>query len=225
MTREPGARAHGAVRMPAAMRRLLHAAGLAAGLSATLAMSGCFGLAAGGAAMGTLAFTDRRTIGTQTEDQGIELKAVSRLREGLRDAASNVSVTSYNRKLLLSGRVADEQARTSAQASVAKVENVRSIHNELVVDPSATTLSGATTDSTITARVKASFVDAKDLHTQAYKVVTDGGIVYLMGIVTQREGERGAQIASRVSGVRKVVTIYDLVTEDELGRLNQQTPR
>lgn len=205
--------------------RALHAAGLAASLSATLALSGCFGLAAGGAAVGTLAFMDRRTIGTQTEDQSIEIKAVSRLREGLRDGGSNVSVTSYNRKLLLSGQVADEQARSTAQALVSKVENLRAIHNELELSGAGTTLGGAASDSTITARVKASFVDAKDLHTQAFKVVTDNGIVYLMGIVTRREGERGAQIASRVPGVRKVVTLFDVITEDELGRLNEQAPR
>lgn len=196
---------------------------LASVIAATVSLSGCFTLAATGVAVGVMAVLDRRTIGTQTEDQGIELKAMNNLRAELR-SAGGISVTSFNRKVLLTGQVADEQVKMSAGAVVNKIDNVRSVHNELEI-AGRTSLTTTATDSTITARVKAAFVDAKDLQTNAFKVVTEAGQVYLMGLVSRREGDRAAQVASRVSGVQKVVTVFEYISEDEAQRLDQTRGR
>lgn len=198
------------------MPRLLRPAVLAAALAATLALPGCLPVMATGAAVGTMAAIDRRTVGAQTEDQGIELKAMNRLRSAL-EQPGGVSVTSYNRKVLLTGQVASEKDKRTAEAVVGELDNVRSIHNELQIagQPSLET---KTADSLITARVKAALFNAKDLQANTIKVVTESGNVYLMGLVSRREGTRAADVASRVAGVQRVVTVFEYITEEEAGR-------
>lgn len=198
------------------MPRLLRPAVLAAALAATLALPGCLPVMATGAAVGTMAAIDRRTVGAQTEDQGIELKAMNRLRSAL-EQPGGVSVTSYNRKVLLTGQVASEKDKRTAEAVVGELDNVRSIHNELQIagQPSFET---KTADSLITARVKAALFNAKDLQANTIKVVTESGNVYLMGLVSRREGTRAADVASRVAGVQRVVTVFEYITEEEAGR-------
>jgi len=188
---------------------------------ATLSLTGCFPLAATGVAVGALAATDRRTIGTQTEDTGIELKAAARLRDELKNTGG-ISVTSFNRKVLITGQVIDETTKQTAERVVASVENVRSVHNELQVS-GRVSLGTSASDATITTRVKAAFVDAKDLQSNTVKVVTEAGVVYLMGIVTRAEGDRAAQVASRVSGVTRVVTTFEYATADEIARIERRT--
>ncbi|NLD69376.1 MAG: BON domain-containing protein [Limnobacter sp.] len=179
----------------------------------TLALSGCFPLAATGVAVGTLAAMDRRTIGAQTEDQEIELRARGQLSQAI-EQSSGISVTSYNRKVLLSGQVASTQDKARAEQIVAALPNVRSVHNELQVlgRPSFTTTAA---DTSITARVKTALIEAPDLHANTIKVVTESGTVYLMGLVSEREAARAAQVASRVSGVQRVVTVFELISEEE----------
>lgn len=203
--------------MKSPVRRLTLVAGL---LASALGASGCLPLAATGAAVGTLAVLDRRTIGAQTEDQEIELRAASRIREGIKDAGG-ISVTSFNRKVLLTGQAASVDDKRAAEAIVAQLPNVRSIHNELQVlgRPS---LSTAAADTAITARVKAAFVEAQDLHTNVIKVITESGTVYLMGLVSRREADRAAQVASRVAGVQRVVTVFEYITEEEAKRASEQ---
>ncbi|MBN9462906.1 MAG: BON domain-containing protein [Burkholderiales bacterium] len=198
------------------MPRLLRPAVLAAALAATLTLPGCLPVMATGAAVGTMAAIDRRTVGAQTEDQGIELKAMNRLRSAL-EQPGGVSVTSYNRKVLLTGQVASEKDKRTAEAVVGELDNVRSIHNELQIagQPSLET---KTADSLITARVKAALFNAKDLQANTIKVVTESGNVYLMGLVSRREGTRAADVASRVAGVQRVVTVFEYITEEEAGR-------
>jgi len=198
------------------MPRLLRPAVLAAALAATLTLPGCLPVMATGAAVGTMAAIDRRTVGAQTEDQGIELKAMNRLRSAL-EQPGGVSVTSYNRKLQLTGQVASEKDKRTAEAVVGELDNVRSIHNELQIagQPSLET---KTADSLITARVKAALFNAKDLQANTIKVVTESGNVYLMGLVSRREGTRAADVASRVAGVQRVVTVFEYITEEEAGR-------
>jgi osmotically-inducible protein OsmY len=188
-------------------------------VASTLALSGCFPLAATGVAVGALAATDRRTIGTQTEDTGIEVKAAAQLRQQLADAGG-IAVTSYNRKVLLTGQVPDERTRTEAASIVGRVDNVLSVHNELKVS-GRVSLGTAAADTSITTRVKAALIDARDVQANTIKVVTEAGIVYLMGIVTRAEGDRAAQVASRVSGVQRVVTVFEYVTADELARIER----
>lgn len=195
---------------------LLAAAALAAGLSA------CAPLVVGGAVMGGMMATDRRTTGTQVEDEGIELRAVNRIRETLGDRA-HVNVTSFNRQVLLTGEVPTAQNRATVDQIVAGVNNVRSVVNDLAVMPS-TSLGQRSNDVLITGKVRASFVDAKDVFASAYKVVTERNVVYLMGLVTPREATRATEIARGVGGVSKVVRVFEMITEDDLRRASTQPP-
>ncbi|HLS55547.1 MAG TPA: BON domain-containing protein [Zeimonas sp.] len=201
------------MKMPARMTLI------AALLASALATSGCIPLVATGAAVGTLAALDRRSIGAQTEDQEIELRASARMRDALKQPGG-VSVTSFNRKVLLTGQVASDDDKRAAEAAVAALPNVRSIHNELQVlgRPS---MSATAADASITARVKAALVEAQDLHANVIKVVTESGTVFLMGLVSRREADRAAQVASRVAGVQRVVTVFEFITEEEVKRTSQ----
>ena len=195
---------------------LLAAAALAAGLSA------CAPLVVGGAVMGGMMATDRRTTGTQVEDEGIELRAVNRIRETLGDRA-HVNVTSFNRQVLLTGEVPTAQDRATVDQIVAGVNNVRAVVNDLAVMPN-TSLGQRSNDVLITGKVRASFVDAKDVFASAYKVVTERNVVYLMGLVTPREATRATEIARGVGGVSKVVRVFEMITEDDLRRASTQPP-
>ncbi len=191
---------------------LLLAAVLALG-----AVSGCAPLLLGGAAVGgALVATDRRTSGTQLEDEGIELRAANRLRE-LGERA-HINVTSYNRQALLTGEVPTEAARQQAEAIVARVENVRGVVNDLSVG-APSTLGQRSNDALVTGRVKAAFVDAKDVQANAIKVVTERGAVYLMGRVTQAEAQRATEVARSQNGVQRVVRAFEYITDEELRRL------
>lgn len=168
--------------------------------------------------MGTsLMVTDRRTSGTQLEDQAIELKAMTRTREAVGERG-HVNATSYNRTLLLTGEVAAETDKVAVEQAVAKIEGVRSVVNELVVAGSSS-LAARSTDAILTSKVKASFVDAKDVFANAIKVVTERSTVYLMGRVTEREANRASDIARGVGGVQKVVRVFEVITEAELADL------
>lgn len=194
----------------------LSAAALVASLSA------CVPLVVGGAAAGgMLVATDRRTSGAQLEDEGIELRAGSRLREAL--TGHRINVTSYNRQVLLTGEVATAQDVQRAAEVVARVDNVGTVVNDLVVGlPS--TLTQRSTDTLITGKVKASLVDAKDVQLNAFKIITERNVVYLMGRVSQREADRATQIARGVANVSKVVRVFEILSEEELARLNTQAP-
>lgn len=172
-----------------------------------------------GAAMGTgvMVATDRRTSGTQLEDQGIELKAASRLRDHFGDRA-RVIVTSFNRRVLLTGEVPSEADRAVASRIVAGVDNVREIVDELGVMASPS-LTARSADSLVTARVKAAMLDAHDLQTNVFKVVTERGTTYLMGLVTQREADRATEVTRSISGVQRVVRVLELISEAERARL------
>ena len=194
--------------------RALVASSLSLALLAGLA--GCAPLVVGGAMVGgVLVATDRRTTGAQIEDQGIEIKAAARVRELA--TLGHVNVTSYNRVALLTGEVPDADARTRLEAAVARVENVRSVVNELAI-AGASSLTSRSNDALLTTKVKASLVDARDLYANAFKVVTERGIVYLMGRVTQREADRATEIARSTGGVQKVVRLLEIISEEELQR-------
>jgi osmotically-inducible protein OsmY len=180
-------------------------------------LSACAPLVIGGAVTTAMVAADRRTSGAQLEDQGIELRAASRLREKLGDRG-NASVTSYNRQVLLTGEVATEQDKALVEQTVAGVENVRSVVNELGVMGS-TSLTQRSADALVTARIKASMVDARNVPANAFKVVTTRGTVYLMGLVTQNEAERATTIARHTQGVQRVVRVLEIVTPEELARM------
>jgi osmotically-inducible protein OsmY len=181
------------------------------------ALSACAPLVVGGAAAGAvLMATDRRTTGIIVEDERIELRAASAMRDAFGDRA-HVNVSSYNRQVLLTGEVPDANARQQAEQIAARVENVKGVVNELGVLGN-TTLQQRSNDVLVSGKVRASLVDASDLQANAFRVVTERGTVYLMGRVSQREADRATQIARTVSGVQRVVRIFEYVGEDELRR-------
>ena len=194
---------------------VLAAAALAAGLSA------CAPLIVGGAVVGGVMAVDRRTAGTQIEDEGIELRAANRIRETFGDRV-HVNVTSYNRQALLTGEVPKAQERQAVEQLVSQVENVRSVVNDLTVTTFSSTLSQRSNDTFITGKVRASLVDAQDISANSFKVVTERNVVYLMGRVSQREANRATEIARGVSGVSKVVRVFEIVSEEELRRIAPQ---
>lgn len=184
----------------------------------TAGLAGCFTMAVGGAVMGTLAATDRRTFGAQTEDKEILLKGETRVADLVGDAG-HVNVTSFNRKVLLTGEVRDEAMKEAVEREVAGIQGVQSIVNELAV-MGTSSFTSRSNDALITGKVKAAFVDTKDLYANSIKVVTERGTVYLMGRVTPREGQLAAQVASGVGGVQKVVKVFEYITEDELKQMS-----
>ena len=191
-------------------------------LAAGTTLSACAPLLIGGAIWGgTMVVSDRRTSGTQIDDQAIELKSVRRIADVIGDRG-HVNVTSYNRLVLLSGEVPTEADKAAVEQAVARIDNVRSIVNELTL-AAPSSLSARSNDTLMTSKVKASMVDAKDIQANAYKVVTERGVVYLMGRVTEREANRAADIARGVSGVQKVVKVFDVVSEGELADTQPKT--
>ena len=193
-------------------------AAVAALLASSALLSGCGALLLGGAAVGSvLVFTDRRTSGTQLEDQAIELKATNRAREIVGDRG-HVNATSYNRVVLLTGEVPSDADKTAVERSVSRVDNVKSTVNELAV-MGPTSMTARSNDTILSSKVKATFVDAKDLHANAFKVISERGTVYLMGRVTDREADRATELARSVSGVQRVVRVFEVITEAELADL------
>lgn len=187
---------------------------LLAATALTTALAGCAPVVLGGVAVGGMMAVDRRTTGTQVEDERIELQAVNRIHAQYADRV-HVNITSYNRQVLLTGEVPSAQDRQRVEQVVLGVENVRSVVNDLAVMP-PTSLGQRSNDTFITGKVRASLVDAKDLSASAFKVVTERNVVYLMGRVTPREAQRATEIARGVSGVSKVVRVFEMLTEEEL---------
>ena len=187
----------------------------AAAFAATL--SACTPLVLGGAAVGTLVALDRRTSGTQLEDEGIELRAAARLRDAMGER-SHVNISSYNRQVLLTGEVPTEADKQQAGQIVSRVENVKGIYNELGVMGNSS-LTQRSSDTLTTGKVKASLVDDRELSANAFRVITERGTVYLLGRVTQREADRATSIARSVGGVQRVVRLFDIISEEELQRI------
>jgi osmotically-inducible protein OsmY len=185
-------------------------------------LSACAPLVVGSAVMGGLVAIDRRTAGIQLEDESIELRTAQGLRQNLSEAA-HVNVTSYNRMVLLTGEVSSAAERERAERLAKSQENVSSVVNDLAIEP-ASSLTQRSKDIITMGQIKALMVDAKDLQSNAFKVVVERGIVYLMGRVTSREAQRASEIArsGSVSGVVKVVRVFDIITDDELKRISAQ---
>ncbi|MDZ7591257.1 MAG: BON domain-containing protein [Rubrivivax sp.] len=193
----------------------------AAALAVAGVLSGCAPLVVGSVVVGgTMVATDRRTTGTQVEDQTIELKAADRAKALA--TLGHVNVVSYNRVALITGEVPSQADKERVGSAVAGVQNVRGIVNELGIGGNST-FGSQSTDAVIGGKVKASLVDAPDLQANAFKVVVERAVVFLMGRVTQREADRATEIARSVSGVQKVVQVFDILTEQELAALGPAT--
>lgn len=182
---------------------LLAAAPLVAGL-----LSGCVAAVVGGAATGVVVSEDRRTVGTVTEDQGIEIKAANRIGDKYKDA--HINVTSFNRMVLVTGEAPDAAAKTDMEKIVQAIENVRGVFNEVAVGP-ASALSARTNDSFITSKVKARFVDERRFNAIHVKVVTEATVVYLLGLVKHKEADDAVEIARTTSGVKRVVKLFEYI--------------
>jgi osmotically-inducible protein OsmY len=204
-----------------AARRGFRPAVLAAALAAAV-LAGCVAVA-GGAFVGTaMVASDRRTMGAQVDDQTIEIRAadaISRVAGG----GANATATSYNRVVLLTGQVPTEADRVALEAAVRRVDNVRAVVNDLVVGPNAT--SGEIAEDTLTTgKVKAAFLDTKRVPAASVKVVTERGVVFLMGRVTEGEAEAAANAARSVSGVKKVVKVFEILSPTEAAALAASAP-
>ena len=182
---------------------------LAASLCVVLSflLAGCPAVVLTGAGAGVVAAEDRRSLGTLTEDQGIELKTSSRVSSAHPDRM-HVNVTSYNRMVLLTGEVPDEKVRRDVERIARAVENVRGVTNELVAG-TPSTLSNRANDSYVTSKVKARFVDGQRFNPIHVKVVTENQVVYLLGLVKRQEAKDAVELTRTTEGVKKVVTVFE----------------
>jgi len=191
---------------------------LTAAVLASLLGTGCAPLIIGGAMVGGVSVaTDRRTSGTQLEDETIEIKAGARIREQLGDKV-HITVNSYNRVVLLTGEARNDADRAEAERLAGGVENVSRVMNETAVTM-LSSLSSRSNDVVIQGKVKARLIDARDLISNAFYVVVERGEVYLMGRVSEREANRATEIARQVGGVNKVVKAFEIISEEELARI------
>ena len=177
-------------------------------------LQGCFVLGAAAVGGTALVATDRRTTGSQLEDQTINLKAASRINDALGGQGS-VSVDSYNQQVLLTGQVPTEALKRLAAQVAADVPNVKSVANELEVGMNAS-LTDQANDTYLTSKVRAAFIDDKALYSQAFVITTCDGVVYLQGLVTPAEAAEAAAVASGISGVKKVVTLFQTISPAQL---------
>jgi osmotically-inducible protein OsmY len=189
-------------------------------LAAAGALQGCvvpIVAAAGGA---TMVATDRRSVGVQLEDDRIESRIHRALDDVVPKNAMQVDVACYNRKCLLAGQVRTAQQRIDAEASAQKVENLGQLINELSVgDPDS--LEHRADDTLISGKVKTALLAADGVPGGVVKTSVNSNVVYLFGKVTPSEGEAAATAASRVSGVRRVVKLFDLMTDQDLENLKK----
>jgi osmotically-inducible protein OsmY len=190
-----------------------------AAAAAASAIAGCAPLVVGGAMVGgAIVASDRRSVGIQLEDEAIERRINRALAERFERGTININVTSYNRKVLLTGEVLTAEAKAEAERIAANTENVRAVLNELGVGRLSTVGSRAK-DTAISGKVRAAFLESKRVPAGAVKVTTERAIVYLLGRVTPAEGDAAAQVAARVSDVLGVVKAFDYITEKELEEL------
>lgn len=175
----------------------------------------------GGATVGTMAATDRRTVGAQTDDKTISFKGES-VADAVVGSQGHINVTSFNKLVLVTGEVPNETLKARVASEISQIPNVKNIVNELEIAPPSS-LSVRSNDTLITAKVAASFLNTSDLYANSIKTVTERGIVYLMGRVTEREGNRAAEVARMVDGVQRVVKVFEYISEEELDKMSKQS--
>jgi osmotically-inducible protein OsmY len=182
------------------------------------ALEGCFPVVAAGVGTGVMVTLDRRTLGTQAEDESIEWKAGARVGERLRDRG-HFNFTSFNRKVLITGEVVSEALEAETGRIVSGIPNVQKVFNELIVGPSSS-LVDRSNDSLITSKVKGRSVDNGKFNPLHVKVVTEAGTVFLMGMLTQAEADAAIQVARTTAGVRKVVPMFEIITPSRARELD-----
>lgn len=180
---------------------------LIAAIAAVPALQGCIPVAAVGVGAVVSSANDRRTSGTQIEDEGFELRASNRITERFGDKV-HISITSFNRAVLLTGEVPNPAIKAEIEKIVTSIPNVRGITNDIAV-AGGSALSARANDAYLTSKVKARFVDGSTFNPFHVKVVTENGTVYLIGIVTEAEAQAATDIARTTGGVRKVVRLFE----------------
>ena len=183
-------------------------------------LQGCFPIIAAGVGTGVVTAVNRRTLGTQTEDESIEWKAASRVTDELR-ARGNFNFTSFNRRVLISGEAASEEVKAEIAQIVSKIPNVSGIYNEVIIGPPSS-LTQRSGDAFITSKVKSRSVDSGRFNPLQVKVVTEAGIVFLLGIVTQAEADSAIQVARTTSGVKKVVSLFEIISPEQALEFDHQ---
>lgn len=196
---------------------------MATAVLAMASLSACAPLVLGTAVGGAFVATDRRTSGIQLEDQTIEIKAGNRIKDAIGDLG-HVNVNAYNRWILLTGEVPTEADKAAAEKAARAVENVSNVYNELAVSLNSS-LGSRSSDVLLAGKVKATLVDARDIISNAFSVVVERGDVFIMGLVTEREANRAAELAASVKGVNRVVKVMQIISEDELARKLPRPPQ
>ena len=181
--------------------------------------SACAPMLIGSAAVASKVAIDRRTAGIQLEDEGIELRTASGLRAQL-PRNTNVRISSYNRLVLVTGEVNNESERLQVERFVKSQDNVKTVVNDLIISPESS-LTQRAQDTLITTKIRALLIQAKDIHSSAVNIVTERGVVYLMGRLTPREANRVAELirTSNITGLQKVVKVFETISEEDLSRL------
>jgi osmotically-inducible protein OsmY len=187
------------------------------------ALQGCLPVAAVGVGATALLVSDRRTSGAYLEDEGIELRASNRIEERFHGTV-HFNITSFNRNTLLTGEAPNQATKDEMANIVSGVDNVRSVVNEVQI-AGISSLGARSNDTYLTGKVKARFIDANTFPAHVVKVVTEAGTVYLLGIVSQREGDRASEIASTTGGVHKVVRVFEYVTREKAWELDRMPPQ
>ncbi|MCW3480165.1 BON domain-containing protein [Neisseriaceae bacterium JH1-16] len=187
-----------------------HRYALLLGVALVTVLSGCVPLIAGGAAGTAMVATDRRTSGAYVDDQAIEVKAESQISDRLPSA--HVNISSFNRAVLMTGEVPSDEAKQKAELLVRAQPNVRKVYNYTVVAP-ASSLSERNNDTWITTKVRTNLLNGNGFPSSQVKVVTERGVVYVLGLLTQAEGDAAAQVVSQTAGVQKVVTLFEPISE------------
>lgn len=201
------------------MKRLARSALLVSALAAAVPLlSGCVTAAAVGVGAGALMLTDRRLSETYLADEAVEIRALKAINEKFGDRV-HVNTTSYNLKVLLTGEAPDAALREQVERTVAALPNVKGVLNEIQVAP-ISSFGARSNDTYITSKVKARFIEANKFSPNHVKVVTEAGTVYLLGLVTQREGEDATELARTTSGVRKVVRAFEYISEEQARQLD-----
>ena len=172
-------------------------------------LQGCFPVVAVGVGAGVVLAQDRRAKDAIFDDQKIETTAVKRFDDQLK-TVMHVNVTSYNRNVLLTGEVPDEQTKTAVETIVSAIENVRNVYNELAISPNSS-LASRSNDGLITSNVKVRFVYDNRFNADHFKVVTENGAVYLMGLVKHDEADAASDVTSTTKGVRRVVRLFEYI--------------
>lgn len=184
-------------------------------------LEGCVPVMVTGAAAGVMSAHDRRSTGVQTDDETTEWKAGQRVPDQYKNIA-HVNFTAFNRRVLITGEVPNEEAKSVIEAETRKLEGVRDVYNELGIGQ-VSSYGSRSTDAYITSKVKARLVDSNQISANHVKVSTERAIVYLMGIVNEREAKVAVAVARTTAGVVKVVNVLEVVSDDDTRRIDNQT--